>query len=275
MEWSASLGDMMFLRIFCIFIFINLASGALRIGRAEKDAILEAHNALRREVAPKKGSRPPVCKDKYDHEHCASWASRGECTKNPGWMLSNCARSCEQCHAAPTCKDKHYMCPKWAGWGECNKNPKYMKSSCAKSCNSCPDPTEYRIDLKWSDKLARYAERRVNSCKYKHDLCQGCGENMAYSIPTTKDTVAFAKSAIKGFGDEKSLYSPGWGCAWSSGTCLHYTQIIWKATTEVGCAINHCRPDYVRRRRWNFIVCEYAVQGNIRGQDEMLPPFTG
>ncbi|RCN30198.1 shTK domain protein, partial [Ancylostoma caninum] len=35
------------------------------------------------------------CCDK--HPSCASWARRGECSKNPKWMLPNCPLSCHNC----------------------------------------------------------------------------------------------------------------------------------------------------------------------------------
>ncbi|RCN24264.1 shTK domain protein [Ancylostoma caninum] len=35
------------------------------------------------------------CCDK--HPSCASWARRGECSKNPKWMLPNCQLSCHNC----------------------------------------------------------------------------------------------------------------------------------------------------------------------------------
>lgn len=38
------------------------------------------------------------------HEHCEFWAESGECDRNPGYMLSNCAKSCNVL-AAATLKD--------------------------------------------------------------------------------------------------------------------------------------------------------------------------
>ena len=35
------------------------------------------------------------CKD--TDKDCEYWASRGECKKNPNWMLNNCKRSCQNC----------------------------------------------------------------------------------------------------------------------------------------------------------------------------------
>jgi hypothetical protein len=29
------------------------------------------------------------------NQNCAAWASRGECQKNPGYMLKNCCKSCK------------------------------------------------------------------------------------------------------------------------------------------------------------------------------------
>ena len=38
---------------------------------------------------------PSACKDK--NKHCKSWASTGECGKNPKYMLFNCSKSCGVC----------------------------------------------------------------------------------------------------------------------------------------------------------------------------------
>ena len=38
-----------------------------------------------------------------DHASCADWSERGECARNPGYMLTSCRRSCMACvGAAPT-----------------------------------------------------------------------------------------------------------------------------------------------------------------------------
>jgi pathogenesis-related protein 1 len=47
-----------------------------------------------------------------------------------------------------------------------------------------------------------------------------------------------------------------------SGVCGHYTQIVWKATTKVGCAISRC-PSL---RYSNSIICNYGPGGNAGGQ---------
>ena len=39
-----------------------------------------------------------ICKD--EHEACPKFARRGECLKNPAWMMGSCARSCGMCRVA-------------------------------------------------------------------------------------------------------------------------------------------------------------------------------
>ncbi len=39
----------------------------------------------------------------------------------------------------------------------------------------------------------------------------------------------------------------------------HYTQLIWKGTTRVGCAI-HATP------QWDYLICRYSPPGNIDGR---------
>lgn len=39
----------------------------------------------------------------------------------------------------------------------------------------------------------------------------------------------------------------------------HYTQMIWRGTTRVGCAIH-------RSPKWDFLICRYSPAGNIIGQ---------
>lgn len=36
------------------------------------------------------------CKDLYPVA-CETWGQSGECDKNPGWMNTNCEKTCKQC----------------------------------------------------------------------------------------------------------------------------------------------------------------------------------
>jgi hypothetical protein len=39
----------------------------------------------------------------------------------------------------------------------------------------------------------------------------------------------------------------------------HYTQMVWRGTTRVGCALE-------QGRQWDYLVCRYAPAGNVVGQ---------
>jgi len=71
---------------------------------------------------------------------CESLAAKGECKKNPGWMLTYCPRSCGICGPNAKCKDWHAECDEWANsWNpsECQNNPGFMEVQCAVSCGTC------------------------------------------------------------------------------------------------------------------------------------------
>jgi hypothetical protein len=62
---------------------------------------------------------------------------------------------------------------------------------------------------------------------------------------------------------EKSLFRPGFfpdvvrRGKWPD--VAHYTQMVWKSTNRVGCAVH-------TGARWDFLVCRYSPPGNVRGQ---------
>ncbi|PIK56728.1 putative zinc metalloproteinase nas-13-like [Apostichopus japonicus] len=66
----------------------------------------------------------PDCEE--THPNCSAWAARGECSRNPAWMLPNCPVSCQQCRpSSSNCADDNVNCARWASNGECTRNPLY------------------------------------------------------------------------------------------------------------------------------------------------------
>jgi hypothetical protein len=66
-----------------------------------------------------------------------------------------------------------------------------------------------------------------------------------------------------GWAEEKGLFRPGLFPNVSSsghwGDVAHYTQMIWRSTARMGCAVH-------RSARWDFLICRYAPPGNVLGQ---------
>jgi hypothetical protein len=87
----------------------------------------------------------------------------------------------------------------------------------------------------------------------------GQGENLWMGTRAAYELEEMAGS----WAAEKSLFRPGFFPAvsqsghWSD--VAHYTQMVWKGTTRVGCAIHTSRD-------WDFLICRYSPPGNVVGQ---------
>ncbi|KAK5002310.1 hypothetical protein LTR16_005730, partial [Cryomyces antarcticus] len=80
------------------------------------------------------------------------------------------------------------------------------------------------------------------------------GENLASNYMNTS-------AAIAAWAAEREVYSfqhPGF-----SETTGHFTQLVWKATTSVGCGRMAC--DGRNGMQGWFVVCEYWPAGNVAG----------
>ena len=121
--------------------------------------------------------------------------------------------------------------------------------------------------LSWSSKLAReaqgWAEVLAREGRMRHSThaeSGGAGENlwMGSAGSYGPDTM------IGAFVDEKRIYRHGPFSAQVSTTGKwedvgHYTQVVWRDTREVGCAV-------ARGERDDFLVCRYWPAGNWMGQ---------
>jgi len=81
---------------------------------------------------------------------CSSWAKKGDCESNPGYMKYQCPVSCETCNEfnearmgrSSPCTDSNHACKSWAAMGECEFNPNYMLYNCRRSCFRCYEDTD-------------------------------------------------------------------------------------------------------------------------------------
>ncbi|KAH8915963.1 PR-1-like protein [Atractiella rhizophila] len=84
--------------------------------------------------------------------------------------------------------------------------------------------------LSWSDELEAAAQKWTDRCVFEHGggVALGAGENIAAG----QNSIS---SAIKNWGpDEAADYNP------NAVEASHFTQMVWKATTQVGCAVTQC-----------------------------------
>lgn len=119
-------------------------------------------------------------------------------------------------------------------------------------------------DLQWDSRLAAYAQewadhlKSANNCNMQHrprsgKYTQKHGENLAWASGKEMDTAEVVEnwySEIKNYNYTKN------SC---SGVCGHYTQVVWKNSQRVGCAMAKCRNTEI----W---VCNYDPPGNYIGE---------
>jgi uncharacterized protein YkwD len=118
--------------------------------------------------------------------------------------------------------------------------------------------------LTWSSKLAQVAQRwastlRDKGCKFGHSG-GSYGENLAAGSAGLLDPEA----VVKMWYDEVAQYKfPDGGFSMQTG---HFTQVVWRGTTQVGCGKTQCRG-------MDIWVCEYDPAGNWEGQyrENVLP----
>jgi pathogenesis-related protein 1 len=126
--------------------------------------------------------------------------------------------------------------------------------------------------LKWSSELASVAKDWVYTlqenyeCQMMHSRIPGLGENLYWGSPTWYGSgrrgvqKVSPSEVVRLWGNERKYYNYDSNrCAFGK-VCGHYTQLIWRDTTEVGCAKIIC-PD--KSQVWS---CNYNPPGNYRGQ---------
>ncbi|KAG8702715.1 hypothetical protein FRC09_004583 [Ceratobasidium sp. 395] len=127
--------------------------------------------------------------------------------------------------------------------------------------------------LVWSPALATKAQNWANACVFKHG---SVGENLAAGTGNYG-----AVDAVKGWTDEISTSEFALELVVQSLTRSvedydprnpkpsHFTQVVWKSSTQLGCAVKQCPPGSIFPAKFGvayYHVCEYAPPGNVIGQ---------
>lgn len=116
--------------------------------------------------------------------------------------------------------------------------------------------------LSWDAAAADFAQRYVSTlatvCDLRHSTRSGYGENLAAwggDAPPNR--------AVAMWAEEKSSYRGGGG-PFSNADMVagHYTQVVWRATTGVGCGRTRCSKDGFN---WTLVSCNYSPPGNMLG----------
>jgi len=137
-----------------------------------------------------------------------------------------------------------------------------------------PIPSPALPALGWSTSSEAVAQAWANRCVFEHNSGRSAdgisrGENIAASAPggRANATPAYVVGLWAGEWPDYA-YSTN-SCA-SGQVCGHYTQVVWRGTTRVGCAKATCTVNSpflgASSPTWDFFVCDYEPPGNYVGQ---------
>jgi hypothetical protein len=119
--------------------------------------------------------------------------------------------------------------------------------------------------LVWSDTLAAdaapWAQALARRGRLEHSAAGdrgGAGENLWMGTAGAYTPAEM----VGGWAAERARFHPGVfpdvsKDGWQA--VGHYTQMVWRDTSEVGCALAHSE-------RWDVLVCRYAPAGNMVGE---------
>jgi uncharacterized protein YkwD len=110
----------------------------------------------------------------------------------------------------------------------------------------------------WSDSIAATAQAwaeqlAANGCTLQHATGTGYGENLVMGSRLTP------QGAVDVWSGEAKNYTYSSSYQFSDATG-HYTQLVWRATTQIGCGSAACSNGNV------IVCCRYSPPGNVLNQ---------
>lgn len=136
-----------------------------------------------------------------------------------------------------------------------------------RASGAIPAPNPPLAPMVWSERAAAFAAAYVQRCRFVHSASgeRGpLGENLFAGGGTGERT---ATEVTDAWGNEVSDYSYSTNTCRPGRQCGHYTQIVWRQTTGVGCAQKLCNVNSpFGSGPWWLVSCNYEPPGNFVGR---------
>lgn len=136
-----------------------------------------------------------------------------------------------------------------------------------------PTPVPPIPDLEWDAQLADIAAGYAAQCTWAHNPNRSdnypryVGENLAL-FSSGWSVNSLVESSLTNW-VENEIPDYDYASNTCTGTCGHYTQVVWRNTERVGCALKQCATVSNLGPTWNnayLLVCNYSPGGNYVGQ---------
>lgn len=117
--------------------------------------------------------------------------------------------------------------------------------------------------LTWSTTLASAAASWAAGCKWQHTPNNPYGQNIAAGTASSfgaKDSCTLWYNEVSLYDFAKAQYSDATG---------HFTQMVWKGSKRLGCAIQECTASEMglgTQGKAQYVVCNYDPPGNVIGE---------
>lgn len=125
--------------------------------------------------------------------------------------------------------------------------------------------------LTWNSALAQSAAAYASSCVWAHDANRSPDAGFAYvgenlyagsQQPSNQQMI----EAVVAWADERYDYDYGTPIGQTGSAMVgHYTQMVWSATSEVGCGYARCQNPQGLSFDATIVVCRYGDGGNYVG----------
>jgi pathogenesis-related protein 1 len=113
----------------------------------------------------------------------------------------------------------------------------------------------------WSVELAAEAKAWAARCEFQHSGTD-LGENLS-----ARTDLADAEEIVAAWAAESEGYDHARNRCASGKVCGHYTQVVWRDSTQIGCGMAQCGPGGpFGESNWVMWVCQYSPAGNWKGQ---------
>lgn len=131
--------------------------------------------------------------------------------------------------------------------------------------SSAPQAQPPLEPFSWSQSATAVAQAWATGCVFRHNDGRGeLGENIYANAPPGSSS---PEDVVNNWASEAAAYD--YANDTCSGTCGHYTQLVWHSTRSVGCAKATCTgasSPFGTAGNWEFWVCDYDPPGNFIGQ---------